>query len=108
MRLILIISFILLSNKIFSAEPSNSIKNKIINEIEEYEVVSRAAFGNDVVGGDSAYDIFWIWMPKVNKQDYDSIAEFFCPILKKNGLSKKTISIKKNNSYETLGRAYCR
>tara|TARA_Y100000768_G_C23824440_1_gene608160 strand:- start:520 stop:846 length:327 start_codon:yes stop_codon:yes gene_type:complete len=108
MRLILIISLTLLSNKIFSAEPSNSIKNKIINEIEEYEVVSRAAFGNDVVGGDSAYDIFWIWMPKVNKQDYDSIAEFFCPILKKNGLSKKTISIKKNNSYETLGRAYCR
>ena len=108
MRLILIISFILLSNKIFSAEPSTLVKNQIINEIEGYELVSRAAFGNDVVGGDSSYDIFWIWMPKLNNKDYDAIAEFFCPIFKKNGLSKKTVSIKKNNSYETLGRAYCR
>ena len=57
MKLLIIFCFLFLSSNVFSAEPSNSIKNKIINEIEEYEVVSRAAFGNDVVGGDSAYDI---------------------------------------------------
>ena len=108
MKTFTLIFLLLITNNVFSAEPSSSIKNNIINEIENYEVVSKAAFGNDVVGGDSAYDIFWIWMPKLNNQDYDAIAQFFCPIFKKNGLSKKTVSIKKNNSYETLGRAYCR
>ena len=47
-------------------------------------------------------------MPEIGGKNYDSIAEFFCPIFKQNGLSEIVVSIKKNNSYKTLGRGYCR
>ena len=33
---------------------------------------------------------------------------YFCPVFKVNGLSGITVSIKKNGTYNTLGRAYCR
>ncbi len=91
-----------------AAEPSASVKSNIILEIENNGLVSKAAFANDVVGGNSSYSIFWIWMPKLKDKDYDSIAKFFCPVFKKNGLSGILVSIKKNNSYDTLGRGRCR
>ena len=108
MNKIAIIFLLFITNNIFSAEPSASIKSNIINEIENNGFVSKAAFGNDVVGGDSSYRIFWIWMPKLKDKDYNSIAKYFCPVFKKNGLSGILVSIKKNNSYDTLGRGSCR
>ena len=105
----LILSLLLLIPSLsWGAEPSSSTKAKIIMSIENNQMVSKAAFGNDVVGGDSAYEIFWIWMPEISGKDYDSIAEFFCPVFKQNGLSGIVVSIKKNNSYDTLGRGYCK
>ena len=87
---------------------SQSTKNNIINTIESNAMVSKAKFGHDEVGGDSSYTIFWIWMPKISGKDYNAIADYFCPVFKVNGLSGITVSIKKNDSYNTLGRAYCR
>ena len=77
MNKIVIIFLLFITNNIFSAEPSASVKSNIINEIENNGLVSKAAFGNDVVGGDSSYSIFWIWMPKLKDKDYNSIAKFF-------------------------------
>ena len=87
---------------------STSTKNNIINTIERNALVTKARFGHDVVGGNSAYDIFWIWMPKISGKDYDAIANYFCPVFKSNGLRNIVISIKENGSYSTLGRASCR
>ena len=87
-------------------ELDSSLKNKIISTIEKNEMVDRAIFGQDEVGW-GGYDIFWIFMPKISGKDYDSIAEFFCPVFKTNGLSKIVVSIKKSGTYDTLGRGYC-
>ena len=92
------------SSNLFALD--SSIKNKIINTIEKNEMVDRAIFGQDEVGW-GGYDIFWIFMPKISGKDYDSIAEFFCPAFKTNGLSKIVVSIKKSGTYDTLGRGYC-
>ena len=56
---------LLISSLSWSGEPSSSTKAKIIMSIENNQMVSKAAFGNDVVGGDSAYEIFWVWMPEI-------------------------------------------
>ena len=87
---------------------SESTKNNIINTIENNAMVSKAKFGHDEVGGDSSYTIFWIWMPEISGKDYNAIADYFCPVFKVNGLSGIIVSIKKNGTYNTLGRAYCR
>ena len=87
---------------------SESIKNNIINTIENNHMVTKAKFGHDEVGGDSSYTIFWIWMLEIHWKDYDAIADSFCPVLKVNGLNGITISIKQRDTYNTLGRAYCR
>ena len=104
----LVALLLLISSLSWSGEPLSSTKAKIIMSIENNQMVSKAAFGNDVVGGDSAYEIFWVWMPEIKGKDYDSIAEFFCPVFKQNGLSGIVVSIKRNNSYDNLGRGYCR
>ena len=70
--------------------------------IENNQMISIAAFGNDAVSGDSAYEIFWVWMPEIKGKDYDSIAEFVSPVFKQNGLSGIVASIK----YEQLLRYY--
>ena len=87
---------------------SDNIKNNIINAIESNDMVTKAKFGHDEVGGDPNYKIFWIWMPDVSGKNYNAIAEYFCPVFKVNGLSKIVVSIKKSGSYSTLGRGYCR
>ena len=87
----------------------NKIRNlQNINTIESNAMVSKAKFGHDEVGGDSSYTIFWIWMPEISGKDYNAIADYFCPVFKVNGLGGITVSIKKNATYNTLGRAYCR
>ena len=91
-----------------AAALSQSTKNNIINTIESNAMVSKAKFGHDEVGGDSSYTIFWIWMPEISGKDYNAIADYFCPVFKVNGLGGITVSIKKNGTYNTLGRSYCR
>ena len=80
------------------------LKNKI-NNIKDLQILE---FGHDEVGGDSSYTIFWIWTPEISGKDYNAIADYFCPVFKVNGLGGITVSIKKNGTYNTLGRAYCR
>ena len=87
---------------------SVTTKNNIINAIESNAMVVKAKFGHDEVGGDPSYKIFWIWMPDVSGKNYNAIEEYFCPVFKVNDLSKIVISIKKNGTYSTLGRGYCR
>ena len=104
--LVVVVLNLLLSNVAFAL--SDNIKNNIINAIESNAMVTKAKFGHDEVGGDPNYKIFWIWMPDVSGKNYNAIAEYFCPVFKVNGLSKIVVSIKKNGSYSTLGRGYCR
>ena len=106
-KLLVVVFLSLLLNNVGFAL-SDTIKNKIINAIESNAMVSKAKFGHDEVGGDPNYKIFWIWMPDVSSKNYNAIAEYFCPVFKVNGLSKIVVSIKKNGSYSTLGRGYCR
>ena len=111
--LVIVVLGLLLSGNAYSAnlKPLDkyvATKNKIINAIENNAMVTKAKFGHDEVGGDPSYKIFWIWMPDVSGKNYNAIAEYFCPVFKVNGLSKIVISIKKNGTYSTLGRGYCR
>ena len=106
MRYLIIIICVLTftSSNLFALETST--KNKIINAIEKNKMVDRAIFGHDEVGW-GGYGIFWIFMSKESGKDYDSIAEFFCPVFKTNGLNDILVSIKKSGSYDTIGRGYC-
>lgn len=85
-----------------------ALKQQVITVIEANELVSKAAFGHDEVGMDAGYKIFWIWMPALQGKNYDAIANHFCIVFTARDLGGIVVSIKKNGTLETLGRAGCR
>jgi len=88
--------------------PSKTIREGIVKTVELNKLVSKAAFSHDVVGGDSRYTLLWVWMSGAAGKDYDAIARHFCSVFKVRNVKGATVSIKKNGSYDTLGRGYCR
>lgn len=87
---------------------SKSVRDEIVASVQANEMVSKAIFGHDEVGGDSNYTLLWVWMSGATGKDYNAVARHFCSVFKTRGIRGATVSIKRNGSYDTLGRGSCR
>lgn len=87
---------------------SKSVRDEIIQTVQANKLVSRAAFGHDEVGGDSRYTLLWVWMSGATGKDYNAVARHFCSVFKIRRIKGAAVSIKRNGSYDTLGRGICR
>lgn len=96
------------SAKSMNGVSSKNIRDEIIELVQVNKLVSRAAFGHDEVGGDSRYTTLWVWMSGLDGKDYDAVARHFCSIFRARNIKGAMVSIKKNGSYDTLGRGSCR